>query len=117
VRADAGTGGTVRISIYGRHSTNKDFLVSRNKEDRTVFDPNLFCRAAWNSFLITTDGLSAHTAIVVRHGERPPATARRFDGATENAGFSAKLHRNFRLDFVTKQHISLQKLQQVCSLV
>jgi len=72
VRADAGTGGTVRISIYGRHSTNKDFLVSRNKEDRTVFDPNLFCRAAWNSFLITTDGLSAHTAIVVRHGERPP---------------------------------------------
>ena len=53
---DAGTNGTVRINIHGRHSTNKDFLVSRNKEDRTLFDPNLFCRGAWNSFLITTDG-------------------------------------------------------------
>jgi len=38
-------------------------------------------------------------------------------GATENAGFSAKLQRNLGLDFVAKQHKSLQKLQPVYSLV
>jgi len=37
--------------------------------------------------------------------------------ATENAGFSARLERNLGLDFVTKQHKSLQKLQPVYSLV
>jgi len=36
-------------------------------------------------------------------------------GATENAGFNAKVQRN--LDFVAKQHKSLQKLQPVYSLV
>ena len=34
-------------------------------------------------------------------------------GATENAGFNAKVQRNLGLDFVTKQHRSLQKLQPV----
>jgi len=38
-------------------------------------------------------------------------------GATENAGFHAKVQRNLGLDFVTKQHKSLQKLQPVYSLV
>jgi len=32
-------------------------------------------------------------------------------GATENAGFSAKVQWHLGLDFVTKQHKSLQKLQ------
>jgi len=31
--AAAGTSGTVRVNIHGLHSTNKDFLVSRNDED------------------------------------------------------------------------------------
>jgi len=31
-------------------------------------------------------------------------------GATENAGFNAKLQPNLELDFVTKLHKSLQKL-------
>jgi len=31
-------------------------------------------------------------------------------GATENAGFNAKVQRNLGLDFVTKQHKSLQKV-------
>ena len=30
-------------------------------------------------------------------------------GATENAGFGAKVQRNLGLDFVTKQHKSLEK--------
>jgi len=30
-------------------------------------------------------------------------------GATENAGFNAKVERNLGLDFVTKQHKSLKK--------
>jgi len=38
-------------------------------------------------------------------------------GATENAGFNAKVERNLGLDFVTKQHKSLKKLQPVYSLV
>jgi len=38
-------------------------------------------------------------------------------GATENAGFSAEVQRNLGLDFVIKQHKSLQKLQSVYSLV
>jgi len=38
-------------------------------------------------------------------------------GATENAGFNAKVQRNFGLDFVTKQRESLQKLQTVYSSV
>jgi len=37
-------------------------------------------------------------------------------GATESAGFIAKLQRNLGIDFVTKQHKALQKLQPVCSL-
>ena len=46
------------------------------------------------------------------------ATARRVEGgATENAGFNAKVQRNIGLDFVTKQHESSQKLQAVYSLV
>ena len=41
------------------------------------------------------------------------AVARRFDwGATENAGFDAKVQRNLGLDPVTKQH----KLRPVYSL-
>ena len=46
------------------------------------------------------------------------AVARRFDwgGATENAGFDAKVERNLGLDPVTKQHKSLQKLRPVYSL-
>jgi len=32
-------------------------------------------------------------------------------GATENAEFNAKVQQNLGLDFVTKQHKSLQKLQ------
>jgi len=31
-------------------------------------------------------------------------------GATENAGFNAKVQRNLGLDLVTKQHKTLQKL-------
>jgi len=54
--ADAGTDATVRINIQGRHSTNKDFLVSRNQEDKAPTDPSIFRRNAWNSFLIVTDG-------------------------------------------------------------
>jgi len=42
---------------------------------------------------------------------------RRFDWATENAGFDAKVQRNLGLDCVTKQHESLQKLLPVYSLV
>jgi len=38
-------------------------------------------------------------------------------GATKNAGFNAKLQRNLGLDFATKQHKSLQKLQPVYSFV
>jgi len=38
-------------------------------------------------------------------------------GATENAGFNAKVQRNLGLDFATKHHKSLQKLQSVYSLV
>jgi len=38
-------------------------------------------------------------------------------GATENAGFNAKVELNPGLDFVTKQHKSLKKLQPVYSLV
>ena len=39
-------------------------------------------------------------------------------GATENAGFNAKVQRNLRLDFVKKkQRESLQKLQTVYSSV
>jgi len=38
-------------------------------------------------------------------------------GATENAGFNAKVHQNLGLDFARKQHKSLQKLQPVYSLV
>ena len=30
--------------------------------------------------------------------------ATRFDGATENAAFTAKVQQNFGLDFVTEQH-------------
>ena len=36
-------------------------------------------------------------------------------GATENAGFNAKVQRNHGLDFVKKQHKSLQKNQPVYS--
>ena len=54
--------------------------------------------------------------VVVHHSEGP---LQRGDsmGATENAGFNAAVQRNLRLDFVTKQHKSLQKLQPVYSLV
>jgi len=45
------------------------------------------------------------------------AIARRFDGVTENAGFKVIVQCNLGLDFVTKQHKSLQKLQPVYSLV
>jgi len=38
-------------------------------------------------------------------------------GATENAGFNAEEQQNLRLDFVTKQHKSMKKLQSVYSLV
>jgi len=38
-------------------------------------------------------------------------------GATENAGFNAEEKRNLGLDFVTKQHKSVQELQTVYSLV
>jgi len=38
-------------------------------------------------------------------------------GATENAGFGAKVQRNLGLDFVVKQHKSLEKLQPVYGLV
>jgi len=38
-------------------------------------------------------------------------------GMTEYAGFSAKVQRNLGLDFVTKQHKSLQKIQPVYSLL
>jgi len=38
-------------------------------------------------------------------------------GATENAGFDAKVQRNLGLHFVTKHQKSLQKLQPVYSLV
>ena len=38
-------------------------------------------------------------------------------GATENAGFNAKVQQNLGLDFVTKQQKSLQTLQPVYSLV
>jgi len=55
-RAAAGTDGTVRINIHGRHSTNKDFLVSRNKEDEAPADARIFRRDAWSSFVIVTDG-------------------------------------------------------------
>jgi len=37
-------------------------------------------------------------------------------GATANAGFSAKVQWNIGLDFVTKQHKSLQKLPPVYGL-
>jgi len=33
-------------------------------------------------------------------------------GATENAGFNAKVQRNLGLDFVTKQHKSWQNFNQ-----
>jgi len=54
--------------------------------------------------------------IVVSHSEGPPW---RGDSmvATENAGFGAKVQRNLGLDFLTKQHKSLQKLQPVYRLV
>jgi len=35
--------------------------------------------------------------------------------ATENAGFDAKVQRRLGLDFVTKKHKSLQKLQPAYS--
>jgi len=38
-------------------------------------------------------------------------------GMTENAVFGAKVQRNLGLNFVAKQHKSLQKLQSVYSLV
>ena len=38
-------------------------------------------------------------------------------GATENVGLSDKVERNLGLDFVAKQHKSLQKLHPVYSLV
>ena len=38
-------------------------------------------------------------------------------GATENAGFNAKVQWNLGLGFVTKQHKSLRKLQPGYSLV
>jgi len=47
----------------------------------------------------------------------PPTQIRLWMGATENVGFNAKVQRNRGLDFVTKQHKSLQKLQTVYSLV
>jgi len=34
-------------------------------------------------------------------------------GATENAGFNAEVQQNLGLDFVTKQHKLLRKLQPV----
>jgi len=40
---------------------------------------------------------------------------RSLTGATENAGFKAKVQRSLGLDFVTEQHRSLQTLQPVCS--
>jgi len=39
------------------------------------------------------------------------AIARRFDGATENAGFNAKIQRNLGLDFVTKKPGMIAKLE------
>jgi len=38
-------------------------------------------------------------------------------GTTEKAGLSAKVQRNLGLDFVTKQHKSLQKILPVYSLL
>jgi len=38
-------------------------------------------------------------------------------GATYNSGFDADVQQNLGLDFVAKQHKSLQKLQPVYSLV
>jgi len=38
-------------------------------------------------------------------------------GATENAGFNAKVQQNLGFDLVRRQHKSLQKLQPVYSLV
>lgn len=35
---------------------------------------------------------------------------RGFDGATENAELNAKVQQNFGLDFLKKEHNSLQKL-------
>ena len=63
-----------------------------------------------------TQPADAASWIVVRHSEGPP---QRGDstGAIKNAGFNAKLQRNLGLDFATKQHKSLQKLQPVYSFV
>ena len=36
--------------------------------------------------------------------DRRDCIVRHFNGATENAGFNAKVERNLGLDFVTKQH-------------
>jgi len=54
--------------------------------------------------------------IVVRHSEGPPYQGDSM-GVSENVGFIAKVQRNLGLDFVTKQHKSLQKLQPVYTLV
>jgi len=38
-------------------------------------------------------------------------------GVTENAGYNAEVQQNLGLDFVKKQHKSLQKIQPAYSLV
>jgi len=67
-------------------------------------------------FVMAKNHTTLGSRIVVLHSEGP---LQRGDsmGATENAGFSAKVQRNLGLDFVTKQHKSLQKRQPVYSLV
>jgi len=66
------------------------------------------------SLLAAPPGTLVHTSpycrIVVRCSEGDSM------GATENAGFDAKVQWNLGLDFVTKQHKSLQKLESSYSL-
>jgi len=56
--------------------------------------------------------LICYSSIVVRHSEGPPLQGDSM-GATENAGFNAEVQQNLGLDFVTKQHKLLRKLQPV----
>ena len=48
--------------------------------------------------LFTTPG------VMLLIADRRDCIVRHFNGATENAGFNAKVERNLGLDFVTKQH-------------
>jgi len=55
-------------------------------------------------------------AVCLHYSEGPPYRGDSI-GATENAGFDAKVQWNVGLDFVAKQHKPLQTFQPVYSLL